>query len=285
MAPRHRSVIDGDRDVSAAEGVGCRLEVDVVVRILTGTTRLIDIDRTQARVATGGAECRIASVGIHHVDLIHPGITDVPIHVDRGAPVAHGAVVRGVVGVVPQHRIEPEVVPRPHPVVTNIGGMIADYRPIRLPDSHGRVGNHPVAVGVVESDIGQVRPEGGPVLVDVVEHRLIPVAPVEGASHLPLLTKPVDAEVVGFAATAVAIAPPVSAAAPSFGVGHIDLDPYVSHSRVSHGAANTNQKEQWQQPAPQADCQPRGFHDGSHVEKLVQDAVVDWFGVVTRWWG
>ena len=152
--------------------------------------------------------------------------------------------------------------------------MIPNHRPIRLPDGHSGMGHDPVTVGVIETDVGQVGPEGGPVLVDVVEHRLIPIAAVEGPGHLPLLTKPVDPQVVGFAAIAVAAAFPVLAATPTIGGSHIDLHPHVADNRIGRSAADTYQKEQWQQPAPQADCQTRGFHDGSHDGKFVQDAVV-----------
>ena len=102
--------------------------------------------------------------------------------------------------------------------------MITHRRPIRLPDGHSCMGQDPVAVGVEKTDIGQVSPEGRPVHVDVVEHRLIPIAPVEGSSHLPLLTKPVDPQVIGFLATAVATAFPVLAATPTFGVRNVDLN-------------------------------------------------------------
>ena len=102
MAPGDRSVIDRDGHVSAAEGIGRRLEVDVVVGIVPGATGLIHIDSPQTRVAGRGAETRIASVWIRHVDLIDEGVGDVPVHGGRRAPVAHGTVMRGVVRVVPQ---------------------------------------------------------------------------------------------------------------------------------------------------------------------------------------
>jgi hypothetical protein len=75
------------------------------------------------------------------------------------------------------------------------------------------------------------------------------------------------------------------AAAPTFSGGHINLHPHMANIRMGYGITDTDQKKQWQQPAPKADGQTRGFHDGSHDWKFVQDAVVDWFGVVTKWWG
>ena len=274
MAPRCPAVIDVDGYVSAAEGIGRRLEIHVVVRVLPGTTGLIHVNCTQSRVATGRAGSRIASVWIRHVDLVYPSVAVVPVHTDSCTTIPQTAVVRGVVAVVPQHRVEPKVVPRAHPIVADIGGMIADHRPIRLPDGHGCVADHPVAIGVVEADISQLVPEVRPVHVDVVKHRLIPITTVEGPSHLPVPTKAVDPQIVGFLTTAVTVTPPVTAAAPSFGSGHINLHPHMAHRGMGHGATDTDQKEQWQQPAPQADCQTRGFHDGSHDGKFVQDAVV-----------
>ena len=102
MGPADRSVIDCNIDASATKSVGRRLKVDVVVRIDPVTTSLINIDGPQTWVALRGADSRIASIRIRHVDLIDEGVADVPVHVDRRAPVAHGAIMRGIIGVVPQ---------------------------------------------------------------------------------------------------------------------------------------------------------------------------------------
>ena len=104
--------------------------------------------------------------------------------------------------------------------------------PVRIPDSYRCMTNDPISVGIKETNICQVSPEGRPVLVDVIENGFVPSAAIKSSSHLPLATKSIDHEIICFIAVAITATQPVLAATPTIGAGNVDLNPHMSYNGI-----------------------------------------------------